>query len=308
MERINLENYKQVYQTLRLSQKLIDIAEGTVKLPSNFCLQPPRADHGFPPAFIPLWSELSNSLSHGVWKHWFASGREISYVCLDAEAYYASEVARTPEQLLAFIVFKELLTDHEIVEELKSFAGKVGMSNFDEVHQAFLLTKDSGMCNLINVSNFGTLSPLECHLNYFGFNDLPAGTTKDGFGYMGTYPHVNMSLTPDSVRRVCGLEITDGLLEKIAALPFAPPWLSNVVKKSNSPLWVTTYDQAPIFYQLLEANDFAGAWMSLNSSGWEFAEAKKAMKDLANKVQDIAFSTLAVAWCEEPHEKFASSY
>jgi hypothetical protein len=61
--------------------------------------------------------------------------------------------------------------------------------------------------------------------------------------------------------------------------------------------------QLEIFRQLLDTDDFAGAWLSLNSPGWRFGEARSAIKLLSAKVPDPEFAVLADAWSSLPHER-----
>ena len=95
-------------------------------------------------------------------------------------------------------------------------------------------------------------------------------------------------MTPSNLRRSCTLEFTPAQVAQIANLADAPPWFS-------------TTDQPSTFDALLEARDFSGAWMSLNSSGWPFSRAKQAMEALAVAAGDAQLELLASAWCGQPH-------
>ena len=292
------ETYLFVYDMLNLPSEAKAIATEKVKLPEDL-FHPPLFDVGFPPALIPLWGERANLTHLGLWKHWFVPGRQPSYVRFGVEGEgYVSELGRNFEQFVRILLVELMGEDEEVHDDIATFAEIVGV---DDVEELFQFTYETGpyVGALVTLPQFGADSPLACFRNYHGFSKSGVGEAQDGLGYQGDFPHSNMSLTSESLSKVCGFEIRSKMLqERIAELSF------------KIPAWLNTNEQAHVFYELLEQNDLSGAWLSLNSSGWLFSEAREAILALAEQAQDANFSLLAKAWVEETHgfHKFVTKY
>jgi hypothetical protein len=63
-----------------------------------------------------------------------------------------------------------------------------------------------------------------------------------------------------------------------------PPWLQ------------AGREQRAVFEALLRDGDLAGAWLTLNSTGWAIADARRAIGDLREAAHDSAFDLLAQTW------------
>jgi hypothetical protein len=60
--------------------------------------------------------------------------------------------------------------------------------------------------------------------------------------------------------------------------------------------WLHPGSKVELFNQLLAAGSLAGAWLTLNSRGWQVSEAKRALAKLAGLSGDLTFGRLADAW------------
>jgi hypothetical protein len=265
-------HYEDVYERLGLPLTARRIASGEIRHPS-VALAAPFECYGFPPALIPLWSDGSGPTYTGYWKHWFVQ-REMTVVFYDLEEGRAHEVARNFEQL-AWLEALNLRSHPSFIAEAESFAKTLGIGNLEQLDAIITQTGDLPE-GLQELPAFGSASPLSSCL--------------DTVNYTGDFPFDGMALTPERVRRICGLEVSDELREEIAAQDFAPEWFK-------------TGEQEPVFDKLLRREDYAGAWMSLNSSGWDYSEAKSALRRLNEAVADEAFDILVKAWTAEPHEE-----
>jgi hypothetical protein len=116
-----------------------------------------------------------------------------------------------------------------------------------------------------------------------------------------------MNFAANNLRRFCTLE---------AEFPFAAPpargvgskasplsWKQQAAQSGSAPIWFDPPSQNEAFDGLLKQGDHLGAWMSLNSHGWEFAAAKDALRRLAARASDDAFSAVTEAWCAIDHER-----
>jgi hypothetical protein len=128
--------------------------------------------------------------------------------------------------------------------------------------------------------------------------DVPHYFFEDDKSYEGDFPHVTMQVSSESLSLSCGYEIhsrfSNGLPDLrfrryVQGLEFSPPWL----KASQQP---------DVFEMLLQDNNLSGAWLSLNSIGWEFVEARKAIRRLAKRAGDTIFSSFAELWSSLDHE------
>lgn len=111
--------------------------------------------------------------------------------------------------------------------------------------------------------------------------------------YNGDFPCPLINLSADYLHNTCTVEFNDELKQIVRDLAFCPPWFK-------------VAEQAPLFYDLLKKKDFSGAWMTLNSNGWEFSDAKKALLALANEVNNDTFTLLATTWAAQPHEQYGT--
>lgn len=268
-----MKHYEKVYRALGLPSIALDVALGNVPLPFADCTAPYLL-YGFPPALIPIYSDSSGPGYHGFWKHHLVR-RATTLVWLSVEAgYRAREVARTVEQLFTKMVVLGIGIFDGLTPEIERFAAGVGIHDLAEIDRLTMNVGD-------NAAQLRVRPPFDRH--------LPLDSVEDPREYDGDFPNPAMLERGDDLRRVCVLEVDRELQARIAARPDAPPWF-------------TTRDQPATCRALLDAGDLAGAWMSLNSPGWRFADAKLALRALADRADDAALSVIAEAWIAERHE------
>ena len=117
--------------------------------------------------------------------------------------------------------------------------------------------------------------------------------------YSGDFPRPGMENSIPLLHRACGYEVysrfgngppdPERFRDLVANLPEAPPWL-------------TTNNQAQVFRRLMDEGEISGAWLSLNSPGWSFSDARNSIQMLSKRVADPTFAILADAWCSLRHE------
>lgn len=268
-----MKYYEKVYRALGLPRTTLEVALGTIPLPFADA-SAPYSLYGFPPALIPIFSESSGPAYHGFWRHPLVP-RAMTFVRLSVEAgYRAREIARTTDQLFTRIGLTAIGVEDCVTPEVERFANGVGLHDLAALHRLWLQVSDS-LPHLRGRPPFDRDCPLACF-------DAP----RD---YDGDFPSVATVERGGDLRRYCALEVDRELQQRIAARPDAPPWF-------------TSRDQATTCRALLEAGDLAGAWMSLNSPGWRFADAKLALRALADAAHDAELSVIAEAWTAEQHE------
>ena len=270
--------YQSLYDALPLPQAAIDIAFRNIALPF-YSAENSFDGYGFVPALLPLWTGDGIPTYTGYWKHWFGT-RQMTLVQVNVEEFYGTrEVARTFPQLACEAVLCSIESIHALTPEITEFGTKAGLA-LAEMQQIEEAWQEHGneAAGLISLPAFASAPPLACFWEEDGYQ-----------GYAGDFPHGAMELTEEAVRNMCTEEASPELHRRITALPFAPAWF-------------TTKTQAPVFDALLQQGDYQGAWMSLNSTGWRFAEAKDALHRLARAANVPGLDLLAAAWAAVPHE------
>jgi hypothetical protein len=266
-------SYADVYKRLGLEDRLVRLAGGEIAPPLD-SMSAPFYCYGFPPALVPLWSDNTGPRYAGLWKHWFVPRQPTFVECYVDESYRAVEVARTPEQLLNWLLCYSLYVDEEGEPEFRAFAATAAVTDYPAI-RSIMEAEGYDLANLRPLPAFR--------------HDPPVQSCQTPAEYRGDFPNEWMLLDRDHLKCVCSLEL--------------PPRLRQLIAESTTaPLWLAETEQADVFERLLRSGDLGGAWLSLNSSGWAFSEAKKAILRLAERAGDSSFSVLAEAWVAQPHE------
>ncbi len=265
--------YRDVYRTLKLPRSAERVAFGDIAMPElGFVF--PFFQMGFPPALIPIWTDPEGPFHVGFWHH-FLVHRHCSIVKVSVgQRYRVYEKARTTEQLFSHWLIESIDLNDGLTEEVRQFASSVGIVNLDYLQEVYHKV-GTLLSDMAPFEPFVQDAPLSC------FSD-------DVAGYAGDFPHVSR-LSMDMLRTSCALEWSPQQRSEIASMPGAPPWY-------------TTQHQPDVFSSLVESGDLSGAWMSLNSPGWQFEEAKHALRRLAALVDDQRLQVLTEAWTLQPHE------
>jgi len=260
-----MKAYQAIIAGLGLPPEASKIAAGKLKLGIDQIVAPPP-EIQFPPALIPLWlEEFAEPTFVGVWKHWFTPGRSPTFVQVDlGNGSWVTEHARTFEQLILKLIGPNEDPDEGLGAAERRLAKRFGIDEDD-------------------------LPELDI-MEHPAFEvDYPIWLEADGTGYTGDFPFAKMPMTGERLRRSCGLELLCEI-DRISILPDAPPWF----RKTG---------QAEVFDSLLAAGDQSGAWMSLNSPGWDIEAMRRAVARLADSANDPEFRRLADAWLAQKHER-----
>ncbi len=273
-----MDTYRELFDFVQVPALAVEIAFGSFPLPiSN---ERPFDTYGFLPALLPLWCGETPSYT-GYWKHWFGE-RSLTIVAVTVENQRRTrEVARNFEQIAREVVLTAAERAESLTPEIEAFGNRAAISAV-ELEEIAQIQQEWGNEpeGLLPLPQFSSAAPLACF--------------PEGGPYSGDFPYDAMPLNEQVVRNICTPETSRELRQRIAALPYAPPWF-------------TTTEQAPVFEHLLGQKDYLGAWMSLNSNGWRFLEAKKALRQLAQESNVPGLDLLAKAWAAVPHEKNGTS-
>lgn len=221
----------------------------------------PFSNDGFPPALWPMWN-TGESAFVGVWVHWLVN-RHPTFVELELEDSTVEEIATDVDQLfhwMAYDVFEWCDDDSEVVSALMA---AIGGGHVDVAAVEALRGPGSvGPEDLAVMPAFATNPPRAV-----------AGPT-----YTGPFPVGTRGLD-----RACSFELQPDV--RLGVAVERPPWL------------VAT-EQLPVFSAELAAGRLDRAWLSLNSSGWLYADAVDALNELAARAAVPELSAVAVVWTQ----------
>lgn len=215
---------------------------------------------GYPPALVPIMSDGPTYL--GLWRHWFLPRRD-SFVTLSLENDgLVTEVARTERQLATLLVVELLVLEDTVTDEVEWLARRLDVADVDEVDEHTNEHGDDPQ-ELAGLRVFATDTPL---------------ATADPAEYDGEFPTMERT---DGTRR-SWFEYDPDIVK---AVPVTPPWLDPASAKQS------------LFNQYLDAGQFADAWLTLNSPGWRFAEAARALGQLRDTAAAPSeFAAVADTW------------
>jgi len=240
----------------------------------------PGAKYSYPPALIPLVSDQSGPCYYGYWKHWFVE-REPTFVQMSINPDHAAfEIARTPTQFVVRFVLELVEITQGGSEKLRRFAESQGIVDYEGLVAHW---QSSGYTE-------GSLSMLPAFST-----KMPRGPKLPGpVGYDGSFPSWDFADKRPWWLTSCSMEIDATVMDR---------WPSNI----PAPDYLTEANGFDLFEAYLEARDLRSAWLSLNSAGWEVAEAQDAIEMLKAAAADPAFDLLADAWVEAA-DRFRRGY
>ena len=244
----------------------------------------PWFETAFPPAFIPLYTKAAGNMV-GYWKHWTCDRPttivNFSGVTNLGEPRIAYELATSFEQL-KYIYFMNLLfvTGLEIDKDVEDDAEELEFDDFDALI-AVCRKHGQRRSGLLELDAFRANPPHSC------FGSSP----RD---YQGSFP--NPYSNKKQLAEACSYEIHSWFQEN------EYEFRERVAKSWFSPKWLRDTEQWPVFDELLASGNITGAWMSLNSIGWDLDDAHQAIQELEPHVTDPLFSLLSRAWRSIPRE------
>ena len=260
-------NFKNVFKALNLSDVVVACATGVIRSP--ICtLEAPAQWYGFPPALIPIWSDGSRPTYFGYWKHWFVD-REPSFVKMYvASDRMTTEIARTPEQLFGVVAMMSISLEDGVTPDLERFATAVGLENLSELDSVSLKSGDDPR-GFSNAQLFRQLTPLE-------------SVSRNDVLYSGDFPNEF-----DGTRRwwetSCSFEVVNRDMPRPADLNL-PAWFD--------PCRIKT----ALFEDFMSAGRLDHAWLTLNSTGWSIADARKAIVEMQAQANDGVFDRVVASW------------
>lgn len=248
-----------------LESELADVASGRLPLPLVNAEAPFTTYSTLPPALIPLWSTPLPSYV-GVWRHWFVP-RAPTFVEIDLEeGPRVREIARSTQQLALIVCARALTSGGSKSPALAPFAKALG-ADLTAVRRL----KTDRPEVLRRLPQFGKNAPLEC----FDEDDVA--------DYLGDFPVPSAVRDPARVGTWAGMELDE------AERTERQEW-------SRTAPWLLSETQTDVFEACLKKDDFAGAWLSLNSPGWSDTEIAAAMRALDKRAADPSFSRVVRAW------------
>lgn len=259
--------YELLFRELKLPNALVDCAMGRISSPLASMVSPAEW-FCFPPALCPIWSDASLPYYLGYWKHWFNT-RPASFVAMHVESgMKVQEIARTPEQLFCHAIMTAIVIHDRVTSEVEQFASAVGITNVSELDAVSSITGDNPR-GYTSISQFSDQTPL--------------ASVDDVSRYTGSFPIGRFSDAIQWWNDGNAFELSDDVLDS---------WPANI----NKPVWFGAENQSEGFDKFLDAGNFHGAWLTLNSPGWAITEAKTAIDRLASAANSHEFSLLAEAW------------
>jgi hypothetical protein len=283
-----LKSYVPHLKRFGIPEEVRKLVSGAWKVPAGWDWWEPTPTSVYPftlpPALIPFNFQAGGDCVLGAWRHWFAPDRRLTYVHLFYDGpFHARECARTPAQLVALVLIRNRLG---LGAEARRLLKRVGIPEDvlpeDEYEDLSAAHPVFGGDWPLGVSGFFHQPDA-----VYGGRPYTGDFPRAGYDGRGAAQWYKRNFPPTRLRQCCGMEIawTKGQRDKLKRhLRAVPPWLT------------ADADQPSVFDALLGARDYAGAWMSLNSSSWLPAEAVEAMGRLAAAVDDKEFGVFAKCW------------
>ena len=259
-------NFENALKALNLPDAVVACAGGKIR-PPVCTLEAPAQWFGFPPALIPIWSDGSRPTYIGYWKHWFVE-REPCFVKMYISSdRMTTEIARTSSQLFGVVAMMAISLDDGVTLGLEQFAARVGLESLLELDAVSLKTGDDPK-GFPKAELFKTLTPLDC-------------ISCDGTPYMGGFP--NEFASGNWWETSCSFEILNRNMR--------------VPESSNLPGWFDpAQEKTTLFEGFMSASRLDYAWLTLNSTGWMIADARRAIVELQARTSDEAFNCVVTSW------------
>ncbi|WP_132535463.1 hypothetical protein [Pedobacter psychrotolerans] len=252
-----------------LTQKIKQVISGEIQIPYNRGEYNSVNDYWYPhpPALFPLFLG-SGAFYYGIINHFFIN-RQKTFVEYSLETGYISERYRNSDQFLTKLLLEMIMLKEEITDEIVDFAEKIDYKNVSDIY-AF-------------AEKYGDNPEEFKHLIFFE-SDLPLFYAKSLEEYKGDYPSSSKILNVKQIHNSCSFEIAD------------PSHLKEI---QNLPKWLIGENpQKELFDELLKQNDIKGAWLTLNSKGWQLEDVAIALAKLKFKTNDKLFHLVADNWID----------
>ncbi len=255
---------------LNIKESVVELSSGKFSfLSNNYTAE--NLSHGYPPALVPFLNSDSGVFL-GMWKHFFVDRAE-TYVSVYKEIGVAYEDGRVGEHILINL----------IIAYIERRGIDIRVQNLINEH-----FKGSEQLFIDAVRRYGE-SPSVLNLFVNDKSKLPLEALDNSELYGGNHPisskDTGYNLVYSRSNLVCGYEYDHDFSDP--AIEAEMPWLSQEANLQE--LFVHYYDN----------DDMARAWMTLNSPGWLYSDAKNALFMLADSADDIVLSRISETWASE---------
>lgn len=250
-----------IFSWLGLPDVAIAIATGELALPEPM-IPAVKCEYNRPPALLPIWGNDSDDFVYfGLWRHWPIATRRPVFVQYHSNDGFIEEYGATFPQLLEFYCVRTFGAPPRGRE--RAFLQAVGLDSIEP----FVGRQTRALLGRKEFAGYIPAALADAC-------DLP---------YSGEFPHRSKSLSPTDCRTMCDIEVPDHQR-------------TTVYKTDTSPPWFNPANQQQLFEELFSQQDYAGAWLSLNSDGWETRSAASALRRLSDAVDNSDFSRYAGYW------------
>jgi len=268
-----MNNLKQIFQKLGISDDLQKLIFGDIKVP---ILVEYRSIyqywHPHPPCLIPMF--LDNGEAYQGILHHFFCNRKTTFVKWSFETDYFSEIARNENQLFTIMVLNMIINDEGITKRIIDFCKSINFEKYPEIDEYALNHGD----NLDNPTD----------LIYYN-EHTPFIYIKDYKVYDGDFPSSLTTINPKEIFNSSSYELPERRLES-NEIDEISEWLKNDTDKKN------------LFDQFVDNNQLKEAWFTLNSKDWYLKDVANALESLKEKTSDTLFHLVANNWLERWNE------
>ncbi|WP_034341732.1 hypothetical protein [Deinococcus misasensis] len=143
--------------------------------------------------------------------------------------------------------------------------------------------------------NFDILENLANNFGIFNIKDLISYYSK--YGHPNEVKGPNFENTKEillgsnknsDLHDLAGLEVEENKIEQLFNL--------------NKPAWLTNENKLELYNHYIKQGNIKYAWLTLNSEGWLFSDARIAVAQMLNIIQDDVFNLQLSSWLEDNKE------
>lgn len=258
---------EELLDRLEIGKSLSDLILGKVEIPYHYgSYNSTDTDwHPHPPVLIPIFLDESEWIS-AILKHFFLNRKE-TIVRYYIESGNIVEIARNEKQFITQVVLDAIMLKDGLDSTIIEFCDKVQFTQYKEVDH--FAEQYGNICEDYNkLVNITTNTPLD-YLR----------TLEQ---YDGDFPSSNDLFNTKQVYDACSFEIAN------------PKYLEGII---DLPEWLKEdANQVDLFNKYIADNKLKEAWLTLNSTGWELGDVRKALNVLKTKTDDRLFHLVADRW------------
>lgn len=220
-----------------------------------------------PEGFLPAMVPIwrEDTSYYGVWVNPITGSFYYGYSNPETD-YRVSKLSDTSSGFIFLYLFNEI-SINGMVDEVRHAADVLGVEGIEDIHETY------------NQHGFNPESyiKLQSIVNDFGLNDVYGS------------PLFSLPGSSKDIESYCSVEVPE---DAISTLAYLPEWFDRSRVEA-------------LFYRYIDCGNANLAWLTLNSNGWPFSQAKVAFSAMAEKFPDNFFlNRLAELWCSFSHENY----